>query len=132
MSTCRLIALDIDDLTVISAHLQNATVRVGDVHWRPSERRVAILAARVEREASSGPGDDIGDFCRAAVLRFDQVRACKAHAIAPETADRELELLAVDFVASNGPAGFVTLYFSDNATLRLEVDCLECELSDLV
>ncbi len=31
----RLIALDADDLLIISAHLQDAVVRVGDIVWRP-------------------------------------------------------------------------------------------------
>ena len=32
---------------------------------------------------------------------------------------------------SDAPAGVVTLIFSGGAALRLEVECLECELADL-
>ena len=42
-----------------------------------------------------------------------------------------LNLLAVEFDKTDPPAGVVTLTFSGGAMLRLEVECLECELVDL-
>ena len=32
---------------------------------------------------------------------------------------------------TDGPGGVITLTFSGGAALRLEVECLECELADL-
>ena len=45
--------------------------------------------------------------------------------------DAVLNLLAVEFNETDAPAGTVTLIFSGGAALRLEVECLECELADL-
>ncbi|HSV23388.1 MAG TPA: DUF2948 family protein, partial [Xanthobacteraceae bacterium] len=42
MELLKLIALDRDDLEVVSTHLQDATLSVGDVHWLPSEHRLVI------------------------------------------------------------------------------------------
>ena len=42
-----------------------------------------------------------------------------------------LNLLAVSFEETDSPAGAVTLTFSGGAALRIEVECLECELADL-
>jgi hypothetical protein len=42
-----------------------------------------------------------------------------------------LNLLAVEFEATDAPAGTVTLTFSGGPKLRLEVECLEAELVDL-
>ena len=42
-----------------------------------------------------------------------------------------LNLLAVEFSATDEPSGVVTLVFSGGAELRLEVECLEAELADL-
>ena len=42
-----------------------------------------------------------------------------------------LNLLAVEFDENDPPGGVVTLIFSGDAALRLEVECLECELVDL-
>lgn len=128
MSTCRLIALDIDDLAVISAHLQNAVLRAGNIHWLAHEKRVAIVASRIDRDR---PDEAPAADGRAAILRFDRVLSCKARALEPESPEQPLELIAIDFVPTDDPAGTVTLYFSNNATLRLEVECLECALSDV-
>ena len=38
----KLIALDADDLAVISAHVQDARVRASDIIWRAREKRLVI------------------------------------------------------------------------------------------
>jgi DUF2948 family protein len=45
--------------------------------------------------------------------------------------DTVLNLLAVEYDETDAPAGTVTLIFSGGAALRLEIECLECELADL-
>ncbi|HEX9905739.1 MAG TPA: DUF2948 family protein, partial [Propylenella sp.] len=42
----RLIALDEEDLAVISTHVQDAIVRVGDLAFRPAEQRFALAMNR--------------------------------------------------------------------------------------
>ncbi len=42
-----------------------------------------------------------------------------------------LNLLAVTFEATDDPSGTVTLVFSGGAAIRLDVECLECQLRDL-
>ena len=46
----KLIALDADDLAVVSAHVQDAAVAAPDIIWRQAEKRLVIagLAARGE------------------------------------------------------------------------------------
>ena len=68
---------------------------------------------------------------RRAALRFDRVLSCKCKQVTPTGKDKVLNLLAVEFEASDTPAGVVTLVFSGGAALRLEVECLEVELVDL-
>ena len=68
---------------------------------------------------------------RRAALRFDRVLACKCRGIKPTNRDAVLNLLAVEFVEHDPPAGTVTLVFSGGAALRLEIECLEAELADL-
>ncbi len=68
--------------------------------------------------------------CRSA-LRSDRVLACKCKHVDPAGKDAVLNLLAIDYVEQDPPAGVVTLTFSGGATLRLEVECLEVELADL-
>ena len=51
MDRLKLIALDEDDLAVVSAHLQDAVVKVADIHWRPSEKRLVLALNRFDWEA---------------------------------------------------------------------------------
>jgi hypothetical protein len=64
-------------------------------------------------------------------LRFDRVNALRCRNVDPAAKDTVLNLLAVEYNEVDAPAGAITLIFSGGAALRLEVECLECELADL-
>lgn len=125
----KLIALDRDDIEVISAHLQDAVLRVGDIHWLASEKRLVVAADRFDWETAVCNKPEW--LRRRTALRFDRVLGCKAKHIDAKKKDGVLNLLAVEFTEDNPPGGTITLHFSDGAALRLEVECLECELADL-
>jgi Protein of unknown function (DUF2948) len=129
MDPVKFVALDRDDLAVVSTHLQDAEVKVADVHWRPAEKRLVLAVDRFDWPAATCPSPELRR-CRAA-LRFERVLGCKCRHVNPAGRDTVLNLLAVEFDESDAPAGVVTLFFSGGATLRLEVECLECELADL-
>ncbi len=129
MEPVKFIALDRDDLEVVSTHLQDATVKVADVHWRPQENRLVLGVDRFDWLAASATSPELRR-CRAA-LRFERVQACKCRGVKPDGKDAVLVLLAVEFEETDAPAGVVTLTFSGGPQLRLEVECLEAELADL-
>src|SRR4029079_16070284 len=64
-------------------------------------------------------------------LGFERVNAFRCRNVNPAAKDAVLNLLAVEFDETDAPAGAVTLIFSGGAALRLEVECLECELANL-
>jgi hypothetical protein len=132
MDRLKLIALDGEDIEVVSAHLQDAVVKAADIRWRPAEKRLVIALNRFDWEAAHGTAPEFRR--RRAALRFERVSACKCRncvAVEAVQTDRVLNLLAVVFEGTDQPAGVVTLTFSGGATLRLEVECLEAELADL-
>ena len=129
MDHLKLIALDKEDVEVVSAHLQDAVVKVADIRWRPAENRVVVALNRFDWEAANGASPQFRR-CRAA-LRFERVTACKCRELRAAEKDQVLNLLAVSFEETDQPAGVVTLLFSGGAALRLEVECLEAELTDL-
>jgi hypothetical protein len=129
MDSVKFIALDKEDLEVVSAHLQDAEIRVADVHWRPGEKRLVLAVDRFDWPAAIAAVPELRR-CRAA-LRFERVLACKCKNVNPAGKEQVLNLLAVEFTESNPPGGVVTLTFSGGATLRLDVECLEVELADL-
>jgi hypothetical protein len=125
----RLIALDADDLTIISAHLQDAVLKVGDIVWRPAEKRVALGLRRFDWE-----GHEAGEKRRRlAAIHFERVAAFRAQGVDPAAKDTILSLLAVTFQpsAEAEPAGEIMLTFSGGATLKLSVECIEAQLKDL-
>jgi hypothetical protein len=125
----KLVALDKDDIAVISTHLQDAIVKVADVHWRPAENRLVVGLNRFDWEAANGSAPHY--YRRRSALRFDRVRSVKCRSVSPKEQDALLNLLAVEFEENDAPAGFITLVFSGGGALRLEVECLEVALVDL-
>jgi hypothetical protein len=137
MEELKLVALDRDDIGVVSAHVQDALVRVGDIFWQPREHRFVMALKRFDWikavDAKGGYRDGDGrDYrrCRTA-LRFDRVLSCKCRGLDQAKKDAQLNLLAVEFAGRDAPAGTVTLTFSGGGVIRLEVECLEAELVDL-
>jgi hypothetical protein len=129
MDALKFIALDQDDLAVVSTHLQDAVVKVADVVWMPEDKRLVIGLNRFDWEATLEPDPQYRR--RRSALRFDRVLACKCRQVTSADKDTVLNLLAVEFEEKDAPAGAVTLTFSGGAALRLEVECLEVELADL-
>jgi Protein of unknown function (DUF2948) len=125
----KLIALDADDLAVISTHVQDARVQTSDIIWRQGEKRLLVAMNRLDWEQTlSG---ETAPRRLVAVLRFDRVLSCKSRNIelgAPETV---LELVGIEFHPGEVPGGSAVLMFSQGGALRLDVECLECELTDL-
>ena len=125
----KFVVLDEEDLEVVSAHVQDAIVKVADVLWRPQEKRLVIGLNRFDWESAQDLHPDYRR--RRSALRFERVLACKCKSVNPAGKDAVLNLLAVEFAESDAPAGVVTLTFSGGAALRLKVECLEAELADL-
>jgi hypothetical protein len=130
MEPVKFIALDPDDLEVVSTHLQDALVKVADVIWRPQEKRLVVALDRFDWASCECAKKPELRRCRSA-LRFERVNCCKCRQVNPAGKDAVLNLLAVEFSETDAPAGVVSLIFSGGAVLRLEVECLEAELADL-
>jgi hypothetical protein len=137
MSPCtdelKLVALDKDDIEVVSAHLQDAMVKIGDILWLPGEHRFVMALNRFDwMTAVDAKPDATADYrrCRTA-LRFERVNGCKCRNLDQSDKTARLNLLAVEFAEGDSPAGTVTLTFSGGGVIRLEVECLEAELADL-
>lgn len=129
MDQLKFVVLDGEDLAVVSAHLQDAVLKVSDVMWRPQDKRLVLALNRFDWESAQA---DRPEFRRRrAALRFERVLACKCRNVNQAGRDAVLNLLAVEFAPTDAPSGVVTLTFSGDAALRLEVECLEAELADL-
>ena len=125
----KLIALDVDDLAVISAHVQDAVIKTTDIIWRQGEKRLVIGMSRLDWEQTLQGETKPRRLVSA--LRFDRVLACKSRNIDLDAPEERLELLGIDFHPAEPPGGSAVMMFANGGALRLDVECLECELADL-
>ena len=129
----KLIALDADDLAVISTHVQDARVQPADIIWRQSEKRLVVGMSRLDWEQTL---DGEAEPRRlVAALRFDRVLACKSRNIDMAAPGEVLDLVGIEFHPQDSheeaPGGSALLLFAQGGAIRLDVECLECELTDL-
>ena len=129
----KLIALDADDLAVISTHVQDARVHASDIIWRHCVKRLVVGMSRLDWEQTLEGEAEPRRLV--AALRFDRVLACKSRNIDLNAPDKVLDLVGIEFHPRDGrdeePAGSALLLFAEGGAIRLDVECLECELTDL-
>ncbi len=138
MALLKLIALDPADLTIVSAHLQDAVVKVGDVAFAKSPGpgatgRFVLLGNRLVRSVG-GPVGGPNERRRAA-LRIERVSSVQVHGFSPADPAAVLALLTLTFTPDAdpalAPAGTLTIVCAGNASVRLAVECVELALEDL-
>ena len=120
----RLLAQDIEDLQVISAALQDAIVKVGDINFESGARRLTVALNRYRWETKGG------ERVRSA-LQFGSVLSLEARKVRRGAKDAVLELLALTFEPGDAPGGLLTFSFAGGADLRAKVECIEAVLADV-
>ncbi|MEK9279325.1 MULTISPECIES: DUF2948 family protein [unclassified Bradyrhizobium] len=129
----KMIALDADDLAVISAQVQDARVQTADIIWRQGEKRLVVAMSRLDWEQTLAGETEPRRLV--AALRFDRVLACKSRNIDLAVPEQILDLIGIEFHPQDGradePSGSALLLFAHGGAIRLDVECLECELTDL-
>ena len=122
----RIAALDPQDLAILSAHLQDAEVRVRDMIYLPDQKRFALVGDRFDW---IGAGRGRCERCQTG-LHFERVLRVRRAGF-DQDPDAVLTLLAISFMPGESPAGTVMLHFSNDGAIRLEVECVEAALSDI-
>jgi hypothetical protein len=125
MDLLKLMALDPDDLNIISAHFQDAVLRVEDIAYLPREQRLAFVARRFDWQEPDKRRR------RLAAMHFNRVQTSQVLGIDLSVSQEILNLLAITFTPSEPPAGIVTLIFAQEKAIRLHVECLEAQMKDL-
>lgn len=122
----RLLAEDAEDLAVISAALQDAVARIGDIRWERGARRLTVALNRFRWEAPEGANERVRS-----ALQLGGVMGVRARNLRPDAKDAVVQVLAVSFEPSEPPGGVVTFAFADGADLAVEVECIDAALADL-
>jgi hypothetical protein len=120
----RLLAQDADDLAIISAAMQDAVAKVGDLTYEPRERLLTVAFNRYCWEAESGAR------VRSA-LQLGGVLKVQTRRIRRGARDAVLEVLAVSFDPGEAPGGVVTISCAGGGDVRAEVECIDAVLADV-
>jgi hypothetical protein len=120
----KLLAEDPEDLAVISAALQDAVAKVGDITFEPKARRLTIAFNRYRWESGGGERVRSG-------LQLGGVLKVQARKIRKDAPDAVLEILAMTFEPGDPPGGEVTLTCAGGGDLRATVECVEAVLADV-
>ncbi|WP_416797940.1 DUF2948 family protein [Ciceribacter azotifigens] len=129
MTDLKLLALDNDDLAVISAHMQDAVFKVGDIAYLPRTRQFTLVANRFVWEQAERKRRSFER--RRTILTFKRVEAVRSTGIDRTRTDDVRSLLAVRFrQEGEGPGGVLELVLAGGGTIALEVECIEGQLAD--
>ena len=126
----KLLAEDADDLEIISAALQDAVAKIGDIQFEPASRQLTMSLNRFRWEAEDGHG---GERVRVG-LQFGGVLKLQARRIRRDAPEAVIELLAIEFEPAGeteNPGGAVVLRFAGDADMRLEVECIDAAMADV-
>lgn len=113
-----LLANDSADVPVLSALMQDAIVRAGDIGWDRRQRRLVLIASRYRWEAADKAR------CRTA-MRIETVLKVQRQNW-PQDPDTALALLSITAANNN-----VVMAFAGGRSLRAEVECIDAVLEDM-
>lgn len=122
----RLLAQDAEDLAVISAALQDAVAKIGDIRWDAQARTLTLACNRFRWEV----GGKTGERVRSA-LQLGDVTGVQARNLKRDAKGAIVELLSICFEPGQTPGGMVMLTFAGGGDLRVGVDCLDVVLADV-
>jgi hypothetical protein len=126
MTRLKLAAADAEDLTVLSARLQDAVVKLKNVTWLAKKRRFAAVVNRLQWE-------DGGKTRVRAGLHFDGVLKVQSHKVKLDAGEAVVSVLAATFTPNGGedPGGVIEIVLAGGGVIRLTVECIDAELADM-
>lgn len=122
----RLLAQDADDLAVVSAALQDAVAKIGDIAFEPKARRLTVAFNRFRWEGGGKSRERVR-----AGLQLGGVLGVQSRKLRRDAKNAVVELLALTFEPGEAPGGAVVFTFAGGGDLRVQVECLEAVLADV-
>lgn len=121
----KLLALDADDLQVISASVQDAIVKADEIVVDAKASHIILPMRRYTWEDKSGARSR-----KNAVLRITRIQSVQTKGIHRNNAEQVLSLLSIGIATLDGK-DIVSLTFADDIAMMIGVEALELELKDL-
>ena len=124
-------AEDAEDLTIISALVQDSVLAVSDISWDRRGRHLALLLNRFRWEDAAAAEREERPYERVrALLVIKDVLRVQSDGIT-RAGDTVLELLAIGWQPGAEGGGRMLLEFAGDGTLAIEVEAVSCDLRDV-
>ena len=119
----KIIAVDKEGLSTISAIISGAKVLIADIKYLPSSKVFLLSIERTKVETEQR------DKKIKSVIRLDFVQKVRSKNIDQSNKDLVLELIAIDYLKNNEDYE-INLIFNNNAFIALTVETIEARLED--
>ena len=119
----KLIAVDKEGLSTISALISGAKVLIADIKYLPSSK---VFLLSIERNKIES---DQKDKTINSMIRLDFVHAVRSKNIDQSNKDLVLELITIDYLKNNEDYE-INLIFNNNAYIVLSAETIEARLED--
>ena len=119
----KIIALDINGLSTISAIVSGAKVLIADIKYLPSSKVFLLSIERTKIESEQK------DKTINSIIRLDFVQKVRSKNIDQSNKDLVLELIAIDYLKNNEDYE-INLIFNNNAYIALTTETIEVRLED--
>lgn len=130
MTGLKLLALDAEDLAIVSAHVQDSVFKTKDMSYSPRGGQFSLAVNRFVWEEAKTNGKSFER--RRAALVFKRVSAVRVAGVDRAKPEEVQDLLAVRFEPrGEGPDGTVELTLAGGRAVALDVECIELLLADL-
>ena len=119
----KIIALDINGLSTISAIVSGAKVLIADIKYLQSSKVFLLSIERTKIESEQK------DKTINSIIRLDFVQKVRSKNIDQSNKDLVLELIAIDYLKNNEDYE-INLIFNNNAYIALTTETIEARLED--
>ena len=125
-------ALDSEDLTVISAMVQDAVLPIGEISWQANQRRLALLINRFRWEDKTNAERQGRPVERVqSLLVFDTVLSVASQGLDRSQKDLVLSVLSITTENAENGDCFLTVTLAGDGALRIRVEAVEVHLRDV-
>ena len=124
-------ALDREDLTVLSAIVQDAVLKVKEIIWDAAHRRLVLLLNRFrweDNEKAKRQGRDVERV--QSLLVFENVIKVASKGVDHAHADMVLSVLSLEAQEADG-AEYVMIILAGDGAIRVSCEAIEVTLKDV-
>ena len=133
----KLMAQDTEDVTIMSAYLQDAVTNINEIVFQSKSHRFVLMLSRYVWEnrcpETGKPLVEGKEGCTRirCGLHFDGVLNVSSQHISPNTKDQALELLAIEAFEMDEGQYEIELVFSGDAIIRLTCEMISAQMQDM-